>query len=240
MIEAKHQYWAEMLFRFYVLRSMKKHFYAIYRSGEVPPIQNELPVILLPNHNTWWDGFLAYLITSNVLGRPIYLMMTEEQLQNYPFFSRVGAYSISLKNKKRMLDSLEYTHKILQEDNKAAVCIFPEGELKPYDAESIEYKRGIQWIMERLQREVNILQIAIRIEFLNQQRPEAVLRFGDSMIAGPDSYPDLDSLERQHEELLKELETAIHSEDKGERLLSGKNSIHEIYSKVAAAIDGKG
>ena len=218
---------------------MKKHFYSVYRWGTLPQIQNDLPVILLPNHNTWWDGFFAYLITSNVLSRPIYLMMTEEQLQNYPFFSRVGAYSINLKNKKRMLDSLDYTHKILMADDDKAVCIFPEGELKPYDAESIEYKRGIQWIMQRLQREVNIVQLAIRIEFLDQQSPEVFIRLGNSMVASSDSFPDLSNLELQHGQLLNELETGIQSGDKGEILLDGKSSIHEAYSKVATAIGWK-
>jgi hypothetical protein len=218
---------------------MKKHFYSVHLYGEVPQIQDDLPVILLPNHNTWWDGFFAYLITSNVLSRPIYLMMTEEQLQNYPFFSRVGAYSINLKNRKRMLDSLDYTHKILMGYDRKAVCIFPEGELKCYHVGSMEYKRGIQWIMQRLQREVNLVQMAIRIEFLEQQRPEVFIKLGDAVVAGSDSFPGLDNLESRHAQLLSSLENKIQSGQKGEMLLHGKSSIHEAYSKVASAIGWK-
>ncbi len=239
MIHADHQWMAEQLFRVYINRSVKKHFYSVEINASRLTLNNEFPVVLLPNHNTWWDGFFAYLTSRDIFNLPIYLMMTEEQLQNYPFFSRVGAYSINLKQKKQMLSSLKYTTDLLNTGKRKLVCVFPQGELKPYNPAAISYKRGIRWIGEKLQRKINIIPLAIRIEFLDQQRPQVFLLPGKNIIADAASFPDTAHLEAVHQDLLYTLENDIRSGTQYTPLLEGKNSVHESYSKIARSIGWK-
>ena len=131
MIEAKHIFWAEKLFQFYIFRLLKKHFHAFHLLGEIPKIDPNIPVILIPNHSTWWDGFFFYLLNRKLFKRTIYLMMLESQLSKYHFFSKVGAYSVAPENPKKILQSLRYTIGLLKKhtDKKPIICIFPQGEM---------------------------------------------------------------------------------------------------------------
>ena len=150
LIRANHTLWAKKVFDIYVSRLLKQHFHAFHFLGEIPETDPQLPLLLLPNHSSWWDGFLVYLLNKKIFKRPLYLMMLEKELSKYGFFSRVGAYSIQPGNPKDVLESLHYTAGLLgQKETIPLVCIFPQGELKPWGKRPLGYKRGVEWILNR-------------------------------------------------------------------------------------------
>ena len=77
MIKARHEAWAQVLFRHYVRRLLKKHFNNVHLIGEPPRLDDELPLIIVANHSTWWDGFFVHLINERFLHRELYLMMAQ-------------------------------------------------------------------------------------------------------------------------------------------------------------------
>ena len=95
MIQARHAAWADRIFHPYVTWLFKRHFHALRLLGKIPETNPELPLLLLPNHSTWWDGFFVYLLNKKLFERQPYLMRREDQLSRYRFFTRLGAYSIN-------------------------------------------------------------------------------------------------------------------------------------------------
>ncbi len=191
MIKANHRNWADLVFHRYILRLMRKHFSSIQLQGEFPSVAGDLPVLLLPNHCSWWDGFFIYLLNKKLFRRPLYLMMLQEQLEKYPFFSKVGAYSIQPEKPREVRESLMYTLDILRLSSTPSplVCLFPQGELRPAGIRPLGIKNGYEWLIKHFNGKLTLIPLAIKLEFMDQQRPEVFLRLGESLQCSRDHYP---------------------------------------------------
>ena len=66
MIKAQHNWSADKIFRIYIFRMLKKHFASVTLFGKLPESDPLLPTLLIPNHNTWWDGFFVYFLNETV------------------------------------------------------------------------------------------------------------------------------------------------------------------------------
>lgn len=228
MIKANHTTWARLIFDVYVQRLLKRHFHACRLLGDIPNPDPELPLMVLPNHSSWWDGFLMYMVNLKIFKRPFYLMMLERELSKYRFFSRLGAYSINSHNPKSTMRSLGYTVEMLNSSDNPAplICIFPQGELKPWGKRPLGYKRGIDWIIKDYDKDVNILPLAIRCEYLDEQRAEMFFLFGEKYIVNSGNFPGMRGLEEAEEFLLEDLSLRILYGEKGRPLLSGSRSVN--------------
>ena len=110
-------------------------------------IPDNRSILLIQNHFSWWDGFFAWFINKNLLKKKFHLLMLEKELSKRKFFSRVGAYSIR-KNSKEILQSIEFTSKIL-ENHGNVVVVFPQGKLGSQHHWNIVFEKGIERIMKK-------------------------------------------------------------------------------------------
>ncbi|MBM3240860.1 hypothetical protein FJZ31_31645 [Candidatus Poribacteria bacterium] len=230
MIVANHNVWADRVFYPYVIWLFKKHFHAIHLLGEIPDLPADLPLLLLPNHSTWWDGFFAYLLNKKLFRRVGYLMMLEEQLAKYRFFARIGAYSVEPEAPKSVLASLNYSVSLLQQKSmpRPMLCLFPQGDLQPWEARPISYKRGLEWLLKRYAEAVNLLPLAIRAEFLGEQRPEVFFLLGQNYQLNYRTFPGMDWLEEVENILLDDLAKRIARGEAGQILLRGYRSVNVV------------
>jgi hypothetical protein len=222
MIQAQHAAWADRIFHPYVSWLFKRHFHAIHLLGPAPETNPDLPLLLLPNHSTWWDGFFVYLLNKKLFRRKIYLMMLEEQLSRYWFFARLGAYSIEPQSSGSIKASIKYSIEILKQKimPKPLLCIFPQGELLPWETRPLGYKSGVETIMSGYGGEANLLPLAIKAEFLHEQLPEAFFYFGENVIANSNTFAGMQRLQEIEERLLDELSRRIAKGEKGTILMS--------------------
>ena len=218
MIRAQHRPWADILFQPYLEWLFKRHFHEIQLLGEVPEIPDDLPVLLLPNHSTWWDGFFVYLLNKRVFHRTTYLMMLEKQLLKYKFFTKIGAYSIEPESRRGVVESLEYTVELLTQ-KRSLVSVFPQGELLPWQTRPLGYKRGVAWILQKYGKPVTVLPLAMRAEFLGEQRPSVFFLFGDAHSVETDTFRGMEWLEATETALLDDLALRILHQEKGKNLL---------------------
>jgi len=228
MIAANHAAWADWMFHPYLLWLFKRHFYAIHLLGKPPNPEVNLPLLLLPNHSTWWDGFFVYLLNKKIFHRRVYLMMLEEQLVRYRFFSRLGAFSVDPRSPASVRKSLHYASDILRQPTSPPpmLCIFPQGELLPWGRQPLEYKRGIEALARMYGDSLNVLPLAIKTEFLNEQKAEAFFLFGESKNLRGDTFPDLQTLQHEEEKLLAELAARLDRGEKGTLLFGSSGSAH--------------
>ena len=218
MIRAQHRLWADIIFQPYLTWLFKRHFHEIQLLGTLPEIPDDLPLLLLPNHSTWWDGFFVYLLNKRIFRRTTYLMMLEKQLTKYKFFAKIGAYSIEPENRRSLIESLEYTVELLNQE-MSLVSVFPQGQLLPWHTRPIGYKRGVEWILRKYGNPVTVLPLAIRAEFLGEQRPSVFFLFGDVSQFDAEKFHGMDWLEKTETALLDDLALQILRQEKGQNLL---------------------
>lgn len=238
MIKANHSSWAKRVFDPYLTYLLRRHFHAFHFLGDTPQPEPNLPLLLLPNHSSWWDGFWVYLLNRKIFRRRIYLMMLEKELSRYRYFARLGAYSVNPAKPKSVLASLKYSAELLKErPNPPIVCIFPQGELRPWGKRPLTYKRGVERILQEYRDSVNILPLAIRCEHLNEQRPEVFFLFGSNHIYDANNFPGVRFLEEMEEFLLDDLDLRILYQDKGTLLMNGSLSINRKVDAIRGRED---
>jgi 1-acyl-sn-glycerol-3-phosphate acyltransferase len=228
MIPARHERWAEWLFYRYVRRLLRRSFHRLRLLGELPGLDPTKPLLIVPNHGTWWDGFFVYLLNRLLFGRRLHLMMLEEQLARYGFFQRVGAFGIRPGLPRSVLDTLRYSAGVLQ-DARNALCVFPQGELRYHALRPLGFRRGLERILSLCGKPVQLLPLGIRCELLADQRPEAFFLADRIHTVEASSFPGIRWLEDEQLALLERLETTIRSGEGGRVLLQGRTPLDERW-----------
>jgi hypothetical protein len=231
MIKTRHAQWAHFIFAIYIRRLLRRNFHSLNLLGDIPIIEADQPILLLSNHSSWWDGFLVYFLNEKLLHRPLYLMMLESELKKYPFFSRVGAFSIDPGHPKSVLTSLEYSHSILELPISPAplLALFPQGELRPNMIRPLGFAKGHEWIIKKSKKQLAILTLGIRIEFLDQQLPEVFFQFGKGENSDFKKPANIELLENSLTSLLDSIQSHILAGSKGKSLLKGSSSVNEKW-----------
>ncbi len=236
MIKASKNRLFEILFSFYNTGLLRKHFYRIFLSGEknLLPLLKNNTVILYANHSNWWDGLAAFYLSKTIWNIDAYVMMDIEQMQKYIFFKRVGAFSVNRSNAKEALESVEYAVDLLR-NHRRVLWIFPQGKMQHNDFRPIVFFNGISKIAQKL-NDVTLIPVALRYEFLMEQRPEIFISIGKAKSTGL-SGNARDLTAELNGELLKELDQlknrVVNSEFGGFRtILQGRESVNKRVDTV--------
>ena len=177
MIEASHKKWARWLFTPYCDFLLKRNFSQFLRVNKCPQLSPELPLIITPNHISWWDGFFIDYLTRRFIKRRGFIMMLEEQLSRYWFFQKVGAFSIDPTHPKKITETVKYVQSLL-ENPANFVILYPQGEIEPYEMRPLTLKRGLQLFLKKT-LEVQVLLVGFKIQYYNQKRPSLLVKFGE-------------------------------------------------------------
>jgi 1-acyl-sn-glycerol-3-phosphate acyltransferase len=139
IIKAKHHFVIYPFFKFYAVYKIWRHFDRVFINGDYQ--EKNLPLLLISNHVSWWDGFWAMYLNMRLLHRKFYFMMLEEQLKKFSFFINTGGYSVK-KGNRSIIESINYTIELLT-DSKNLVLMFPQGKITSVYDRSIKFEKGI-------------------------------------------------------------------------------------------------
>jgi 1-acyl-sn-glycerol-3-phosphate acyltransferase len=233
MFTARHRPWAEALFSLYLTRLLRRHFHALRLLGQAPQAPPGLPLLILPNHGSWWDGLFLYHLNRRLLGRRLHLMVLEEHVACFGFLRRLGAFSIRPGRRGEVAASLSYAASVLG-DPANALALFPQGCIRHPARRPLGFQRGLERILEEHARPVAILPLAMRCEFYENQRPEAMFLFDRPLAAGPGRFPEAAWLERRVAALLEEAGRAAVERSAGRVLLRGRAQAGERWKSFRA------
>ncbi len=163
----------------YLRYILRKDFHDITYMN-MPENASGLPVLLMPNHFSWWDGFIFYDYNKRFLGKDFYLMMLEEELSKRMFFSKVGAFSIK-KNSRKVIESLNYTRELLSDKNNI-VTVFPQGKIHSLYADNNEMESGILHLISSLKNDVLLLQAVVLPDYFSNRKPTLHIYFREKML----------------------------------------------------------
>ncbi|ATB30879.1 lysophospholipid acyltransferase family protein [Melittangium boletus] len=180
------------------------------------------PRLVYANHSNWWDGFVLHQL-GRAAGWDAYCVMEEHNLARYRFLARLGAFSIRRGEGASSLETLRYARELLQKP-RAAVCIFPEGELRPFGARAPRLERGVE-LLARV-GQVPCVPLAIRYVFLEHERPDVLVEVGEAHAAAP-----LARFQKELEDAVRRLE-AVTSLEGFTLRVSGARGVAERWDAV--------
>jgi 1-acyl-sn-glycerol-3-phosphate acyltransferase len=177
MLTARKSIWFERLFAIYNRNLIARRFEGLRVAGLEYLLRRErgMPLVLYANHSSWWDGLVAFQV-GRACGLEQYAMMEERHLREYPFHRKLGAFGVVRESARDGARSIEYAGGLLEKTNRA-LWIFPQGSTLPNDARPLELYTGAARVIERAGAAAAVA-VAIRYEFLEDYRPEILVRIG--------------------------------------------------------------
>lgn len=138
MIRARHHWLYEWFFDHFIRVKMTFHFREIKVVSRFE--DHQLPVLLIGNHGSWWDGFFGRRVSQHIFDRRFHVMVLEKELAKRKFLSRLGAFSIR-KSSRSLIQSLDYASSLLQ-NPRNLVMIFPQGQLQSVHLRPLKFEAG--------------------------------------------------------------------------------------------------
>ena len=172
--KAKHNFFIYNFFKLYTVWKIRRNFHKVFINGEFA--DRQLPVLIISNHVSWWDGFWAEYLNLKVIRRKFfYFMMLEEQLRKNRFLNYTGGFSIK-KRSKSIIESLNYAAGLLL-DNKNLVLVFPQGEIQSLSNPSIHFDKGLEFILKKVTGKIHMVFLVSLVDYFSQQKPGLYMYF---------------------------------------------------------------
>ena len=173
MIKARHRSFYVRFFNLYTKWMLKKHFHEIRFRGDVS--EKGLPVLLIGNHFSWWDGFIANYLNLSFLHKKIHVMMLEDQLKDRKFLNAAGAFSIS-KGGRDVIESLTYAAGLLK-SSENLVVIYPQGRFQSLYERPVKFEKGIRKVAEESGSHYQLLFYAALPDYFEHAKPVLTIHF---------------------------------------------------------------
>jgi 1-acyl-sn-glycerol-3-phosphate acyltransferase len=167
MIKAAHSYWFGWVFDKYLSFAFRRHFRRIETMGEIRDAN--LPMLVIANHISWWDGFWILMLNKNKFRRRFHVMMLEDQLRKNMFLSKLGAFSIR-KRSKTIRESLDYASAILQHTNNL-LLVFPQGQISSQHDYPMVFQKGLDRIIANVPNPLQIVMVVNLTDYFTEQKP---------------------------------------------------------------------
>ncbi|MHC1705059.1 MAG: lysophospholipid acyltransferase family protein [Tenuifilaceae bacterium] len=167
ILKAKHNFFIYPFFQWYAVWLIKRKFNKANIIGGFN--DKNLPVLVIANHISWWDGFWAMYLNVKVLKRKFHFMMLEEQIRKFWFFNYTGGFSVN-KKAKSVIETLNYTGKLLC-GSKNMVLIFPQGEIQSMHLQTFQFEKGINHILRDKEDKIQILFMTNLVDYFSKPKP---------------------------------------------------------------------
>ncbi|WP_227395354.1 lysophospholipid acyltransferase family protein [Jeotgalibacillus aurantiacus] len=152
----------------------KKHFYRVYiqdqRTKSAPGGKQ-----YLINHSSWWDGLLVFYLNQKVVKEDSYAMMSRKGVEEFPFFSKIGAFAVDPSSPKSLIKQLKLAKDLL--NDQKSIWIFPQGKEEHIEKRPMTFMSGPAYLVEHAD-EHDIIPVSAYYTFRHDQRPELFILIG--------------------------------------------------------------
>ena len=173
MIPARHTRFGRFFFSHYARIRLHRNFRCIRLRGEF--VDKNMPVLLIANHFSWWDGFIQLYMNDCLFKRKFFVMMLEEQLKRYRILNKAGAFSIK-KGTKDMLESIRYCERILS-DPGHILLLFPQGEIQSLHTRVYKFERGLQLLLKKLDHPIHLIFTVSLVDYFSYSKPGLTIHY---------------------------------------------------------------
>jgi chlorobactene lauroyltransferase len=175
--------------------SITKQFNTVQVRRRAPQEADQLtlPTIYYVNHSNWWDGFICEALVQQSIHQDCYLFMEEKNLKRYRFFTWAGAFGVDRDDGRAALGSLAYAAATLKAQPGRGVFIFPQGTMTPNERRPLQFYSGVAHLARRI-GQVRLVPIALRYEFMQEQRADAFISIGAARTVANLATPQMRTL----------------------------------------------
>ena len=151
-----------------------------------PAPDPSLPLLLVANHASWFDGFLLREV-HRALERPgaLRTIMLTRELKGRPILRMLGGTGFDPERPQSLRAALRELAS-LRERGPLTVSFFPQGRIRPSWSEPLGFRPGIE-LLARTLRPCTLLPVGLHLEAGNRVRPTAYISVGDPIGVGGDS-----------------------------------------------------
>lgn len=145
-------------------------------------LPNDVPLLVVANHVTWWDGFLVREL-QRIL-RPdaaVYVIMAEEEFRRYPFLRFMGAVPMRRGSPGSVLRAFRTLRRHCLDHPNTIIGFFPQGRMWPSFKRPLGFERGVT-TLTRVLAPVLVLPVGIHLEPLNSASPTVFLSAGSPIL----------------------------------------------------------
>lgn len=183
-------------------------------AGLPSDLPGDVPLLLVANHVSWWDGFLLRAVQRAL--RPastLYTVALEREVVKHPILRMIGAIPIVPSSPSSLLRAVRSIERKRAAMPDAVFGYFPQGRITPSYRRPLEFRRGLD-VFARALAPVIALPVAIHIEPMTAAAPTAFVSLGEPLRA-TQAYRGHTFLEREVERNLDRLLAflATHGED---------------------------
>ncbi len=172
MIKAKHIPFFVRFFSIYSRYGLNRLFDSVDIDCHVET--SGRPVLLIGNHFSWWDGFIAYRLNDLRLHKKFHIMMLEEQLSSRLFLNKAGAFSIK-RGSRSVVESLHYASSLLHERDNLVV-VYPQGTISSIHQRPVRFEKGVERIIAGASDKLMILFYVALPDWYSERKPIMTLR----------------------------------------------------------------
>ncbi len=186
LIEPKKIAVLESIFSAYARRLIRKQFGSVRMSGITFP-KTDRPVIAYMNHSAWWDAVVPVHLTHDLFRRELHALMEGEQIKKYPFFRHLGFFGPTESGLSDARAVVEHSASVLRTGKQPILWMCPQGAIYPSRVR-MKFKSGLA----RIARDVCdaiVIPIAVRYEFLKEEKPACFVRIGEPVARSEDAIP---------------------------------------------------
>lgn len=169
MIKPRKSKLFDFIFRPYCRNLLRRNFNSIRIKGLDELSVKGSPVLVISNHSSWWDGLIAYYVSKEA-DLDAYVMMEEKQLARFFLFRFLGAFSVVREKPQAAARSILYSIRLLNSKD-AALWLFPQGKIVPFDSRPIEISDGAELIQKRVSGLKPVL-VGMKYEYLQESKAD--------------------------------------------------------------------
>ena len=191
---------------------MRHRIHAIRIAGAGELLAAEGPILICPNHSSWWDGFLVRELQRKVWPKAsFHTVMLDEELGLRPFLRFMGAIGLRRGSIGSLRASLRHLNALRERDSAIVVVFFPQGKIWPSFRRPLGFQPGVRLFLEAL-APLRVLPLGIHLETGPFPAPVAYLSAGELLEL--DEIDGIEVLERRVEEEVDAIQhfLALHGE----------------------------
>ncbi|HEX2935422.1 MAG TPA: lysophospholipid acyltransferase family protein [Bacteroidales bacterium] len=198
ILKARHHVFIYPFFMRYAVFITKRYFRKVNVIGNID--DKGLPILIIANHISWWDGFWIAYLNETLFLRKFHFMMLEEQLRKYWFFNYAGGFSVR-KGSRTVVETLRYTSELLQNSGNL-VLVFPQGEIQSMHDQHFVFEKGIERVIPN-RHSVQVIMVANLVDYFSQKKPSLTMYLEEYT----NSVSDHHALEARYNAFYKECVT---------------------------------
>lgn len=138
------------------------------------PIRKQHSYLLMCNHFSFWDGFWAGYLCSEVIRetrglKGMHIMIVKKQLQMNPWLRGFGCFSVN-PGRVNVHESLAYAAELLSVPGNI-VLMYPQGNLESQHIREIVIKEGVDHIIPHIKGDCQLIWSSNIVEYFESIKP---------------------------------------------------------------------